>query len=341
MTKYFLTKTWGFNPETHPLLGFGNDGALRTYLKDSDLDSWLLIAGTKGESTSESQRGRLLGMVKLGRNQVDSEAVLGAIDVEIEHKDRDLEGRYRWPFGLPMLEAYTFDGWPYISDVFGHGLAGTVWASTARNIELAKDVPDNIVEIIDQLPITECSIHSIPEFEEEVIRQQLERVRREYRGATGPGPTSERGGSTIKKGWPVTYILSLEGLKRRNVVKVGYTNNIERRIKELNSGLLTPISGLKWVVSIAQPHNSGLAAYACEQMVHEKLVQYLVPGEREIYDMKINDCASALNDVHYKGGFMRPELQTKYSEGYSLVLKGEQAKVVSEMYLKGDLEVEL
>lgn len=63
----------------------------------------MLIAAIDNENATTEQQGRLLGAVKLGRNQVDSEAVLNRIGTAINSSERDKEGRYKWPYESPLV----------------------------------------------------------------------------------------------------------------------------------------------------------------------------------------------------------------------------------------------
>ncbi|NVK37481.1 MAG: GIY-YIG nuclease family protein [Gammaproteobacteria bacterium] len=316
MSNYFLTKTWGFNPSNHPILGFGADGAIKSYLRDSDDESWVLIAATANDNSLPEEQGRLLGMVKLGRNQVDSEAVLNLIKTEIKPSDRDTEGRYRWPYGLPMLEAYAFDGKPKLKDLFGHGLAGMVWAQTARDISIDSSMPENSIGIIESLPKTKCFIHDIPEFNKVKYQQEMLAAGR-GRSITGPGPSSERSAGICKDGNPVVYMLKLTGHSEQSIYKIGYSQNLDRRLKELNKGLIYGITGLQWEVIREQAHISGIAAYTCEQLIHERLKTHLVSGENEIYNLKEKVIESEFNSVIADVDYMFPEIQQKYSDNFN------------------------
>jgi len=198
----------------------------------------VLIAAIDNENATTEQQGRLLGAVKLGRNQVDSEAVLNRIGTAINSSERDKEGRYKWPYGLPMLEAYSYNDSPRMKDIFGSGLPGFAWVASARDIEVDPNTPNSITNIIDSLPKSRCDIHEIPGFERERYLQDMLSF-----GNTGPGPSSGRSGSEASTGEPVVYRLSLEGRMIKDIYKVGYTTNIERRLKELNKGLITSITG--------------------------------------------------------------------------------------------------
>lgn len=70
MSRLFLTKVWGFDPEIYPALGFNSDGARRNFLRASSPGDWVVFAGTLGQETNADERGRLLGRVQLGPKQL-------------------------------------------------------------------------------------------------------------------------------------------------------------------------------------------------------------------------------------------------------------------------------
>lgn len=293
MPNYFLTKTWGFNPPTHPVLGISQYGARRTFLQQSNEDDWVLIAGTASEPTIIEERGRLLGMVRLGRNEVSTESVLNFLGTPISIKDRHkITGEYLWPYALPMLEAYRFVDKPLISSVFGSGLSGFAWVKNVRSISHADCTLQEAIDIIEGLRREPVDIAEIPEFTRQLYQQRMLAA-----GRTGPGPSTTRAASSITEGSPVTYCLKLAGTKRFDAFKIGYTNNLDRRHRELNQGLISELTGFSWEQYMAQPQESGIAAFICEQLVHEALARYRVKGQQEIYKVAERELMSVWNGV--------------------------------------------
>src|SRR5437899_4133450 len=94
MPKLFLTKVWGFDPETYPALGFNSDGARRNFLRASSHGDWVIFAGTLGEETNVEDQGRLLGMVQLGTEEIDVKAVLESVGYEIPANQYNADGEY-------------------------------------------------------------------------------------------------------------------------------------------------------------------------------------------------------------------------------------------------------
>lgn len=326
MPEYFLTKTWGFGPATHPVLGISEYGARKTFLQSSKPGDWVIIAGTAQPPTHVDDHGRLLGVVRLGRNEVDTESVLNHLGTPIQNSDRDAHGRYRWPYALPMLEAYRFTEKPTISSVFGDGLSGFVWVKNIRSISNASRPLNELISAIEQLPKERVEIAPIPEFNRLRYRERLLAL-----GRTGPGPSRSRSASITTHGFPVTYCLKMTGTGRNDVFKIGYTNNLDIRHAELRRGLVTAITGFSWEQHIVQPQESGISAYVCEQLVHKTLAKYRVEGEQEIYKVTEREMMSVWNNIIAEADrFMSPEAQAEYAPKYDALLAADREISESE-----------
>ncbi len=274
----FLTKVWGFGPETYPALGFHRDGARLKFLRESKPGDWVVMAGTKGDDTARHQRGRLLGMVQLGADAIDVEAVLESVGTPIP-QEHYLDGSYRWPHGLPMLAARRFTPQPDLKSTLGSYLPGLQWAAFALNLREA--LGSAAVAAIESLPYAEVDIIESP-----IIARQRSRAATLARARrTGPGPSTHRRASDLAPGEGLTYLLQLVGT-RRSVFKVGYTKrDLGVRVGELDGGLVGEISGLSWRPRLSQPFPSASDAYRFEQELHATLTRWLVPGETETYEI--------------------------------------------------------
>ncbi len=123
MSRVFLTKVWGFSPESYLALGFNAKGARIKFLRESQPGDWVILAGTRGFPTASEFQGRLLGKVQLGKDEVDVEEILHSIGTDIPDDHYSEDGKYRWPFGLPMINAKRFTDLP----------KSTFWELSSRN----------------------------------------------------------------------------------------------------------------------------------------------------------------------------------------------------------------
>ncbi len=73
-------------------------------------------------------------MVQLGPEQIDVEEVLRSVGTEISDEHYTKDGRYRWPYGFPIIAALRFPDLPDVAELFGDYLGGTQWATYALDI---------------------------------------------------------------------------------------------------------------------------------------------------------------------------------------------------------------
>src|SRR5687767_13946475 len=123
MAKLFLTKVWGFDPEVYPALGFNSPGARLNFQRASSPGDWVVFAGTLGDETDDHERGRLLGRVQLGKEEINVEETLRSVGYDIPANQYNPDGKYKWPYGLPIISALKFPGKPRLKDVLGSNLS--------------------------------------------------------------------------------------------------------------------------------------------------------------------------------------------------------------------------
>lgn len=306
MAKFFLTKVWGFSPETYPALGFNSEGARNKYLKESKPGDWVLMAGTRGKPTSPQDQGRLLGKVQLGTDLINVEEVIKSIGTDIPADHYNDDGRYKWPFGLPMLKAFRFVGSPDLSDLFGDYLPGTQWASYALDIEEKLGV-ESVKKILG-LNVKEAKTIDAPAIIRQRERHEALVLNRTKSGQTGPGPSDSRSGSNSKNASASTYLLQLyhQG-KPINIFKVGYSGDTSTRLSDLNKGLLPTVTKYHWQLILTQKFPSAKNAYDYEQLIHSKLKDKRVENEQEIYATELKFIKSAWSDTLYRMEWTTPE----------------------------------
>lgn len=306
MPKLFLTKVWGFSPETYPALGFNSEGARNKFLKESQPGDWVLLAGTKGSPTHPKDQGRLLGKVQLGKDQIDVEKVIKSIGTEIPPDHYNEDGRYKWPYGLPMLKAFKFVGSPDLSDLFGNYLTGMQWASYALDIE-DKLGQEAITKILS-LKTSETSIIAAPAIISQRERHDALALNRTKKGQTGPGPSDSRSGSTSEKSSASAYLLQLcHKDKPIDIFKVGYSGDVITRLSDLNKGLLFTVTAYQWKIILTQEFATAKNAYDYEQLIHRRLLKNRVENEQEIYSTKLKVIKSAWTDILYSMEWTSPE----------------------------------
>lgn len=283
VTQSFFTKTWGFNPTEYPLVAFYALGHLTTLVKEYDAATdWIYIGGTKTKDTASTDQGRILGKVRVDPNvTLDTRESLEAIGTHIPQNQYKEDGSYKWPLSLLIVEAYAFTNPPLIADVFGTAVSDSIWSSSVRNLNKADGLTQSDIEYLDSLEVMPAKL---PDSYTLRSRNKLKNHLNNTKGNSGPGPSSDRSAPNIKEGNPVTYWLKLKSPKfNQHIHKIGWTKDIQRRLGELNSGLIPSITGYRWEEYKSQPQVTEDQAFQCEQLIRRQLLPYLVEGETEIF----------------------------------------------------------
>jgi hypothetical protein len=295
MSRLFLTKVWGFDPEIYPALGFNSDGARRNFLRASSPGDWVIFAGTLGPETDVEDQGRLLGKVQLGPEEIDVEQTLRSVGYNIPKNQYNSDGKYKWPFGLPIISAYRFSGKPRLLDALGHNLSGTQWAAFA--LDVREKLGDDAQAKLEALPAEPAQVVEAPAIIRQLARQQVFLLNRRV---TGPGPSPSRSGSMRVLGEGSAYLLELQGGPARDVFKVGFSKDVDVRLASHNKPLLPSITGYSWKVLYNLRFPTEQQAYDFEQMVHKRLRPFLIDGESEIYRVPRKELDRVWQDVLYR-----------------------------------------
>lgn len=302
--KLFLTKTWGWSPETHPTFGFSKEGARDKFLRESTHGDWIVIAGTKGLPTDPSEQGRLLGMCRVGRDKVDGAAIMKAIGTPLTESELDEKGRYRWPWAMPIVEAVRFSPLPDTHDTLGSYLPGQEWAAFALEVE--ERLGAEAVRALLSLPSVRCEIAHIPVIDKEVAYSEAMRLQKKY-GPSGPPPSSTRSGSERELGEGFAYAFPLVGSKVSGAIKIGSSHDVPERLRQLNAEIRPHLTGCEWRLGFWQVFSSETHAYRFEQMLLSRLRERLIPGEREVVSMPMRELEVAWTSLLFSKQWTLPQ----------------------------------
>ncbi len=106
----FVTRVWGFTPETWGAIGFPKPGTADRWLKsEENLHVVCFVSHNKADHIDEIDQGKVLGVYELSREVVrlETDEVLAdhhLSDPVMRHDD----GRFRWPVGLRARRAWRF-----------------------------------------------------------------------------------------------------------------------------------------------------------------------------------------------------------------------------------------
>jgi hypothetical protein len=224
----------------------------------------LVVVGLSHEPTAPAERGKLLGLVEFASAAVPLSDLL-----DVDGERPQVGGFAALGFyALPVLRAWSFKP-PLMraSDAFQDPLSID---PSERIIELSQ----REAELIAMLPKAEVRAPY------EALRRQVFVLAKSLSAAptTGPKPTAwtaEAGYDPNAEGW--TYLMRFGG---RDVWKVGHTQDIDRRLGELNMHVPHEALGEQWrLVHIHRWANS-ILAYEMEQRLLSALLPFRTVGER-------------------------------------------------------------
>ncbi len=264
--KIFATRTWGFDPITHPIIAFARDGDRNKLLKESRVDDCILIVGTLNDPTAEEDRGRLLGIAKFGRVEINALDVLD--ESVLRSDDFDSAGNYKWPKALGMTEAWRFPSKPLLKDALSEQLPRN---ATTQAVLLNDADTERVKSLVAEKII-------IPE------SKVIKRLRKREAVITGGKPTQ----GVIPSSWSSTVTrqlgeASITYALRFGVTdcwKVGHTSNMAQRLADINKHIPFEITKARWSIAYRQGWENETLAYEMEQKLFLELVKFRTEGER-------------------------------------------------------------
>lgn len=261
------TRFWGFDPETEPFCGFTHRGTRDKLIrigKDGDL---ILVLGTKTENTSKEDQGRLLGLLEFQRNAFYSRDLL----TEVSKGKTELfntDGKFKWPYAVPVIRAWRFLDKPIINDVIGRQL--TMAAITDVDTLSQAEVKNVLEQRVFEVKTPETRI---------VQRQKILNSTLRLTGGDNVGPMPSEWSKFISRtdGPTATYLLQFG---KTDVWKIGISKNPKNRLDALNFSIPFEITKAKWELRMTQTFTSGIIAYDMEQYLLKKLNEYSRGHER-------------------------------------------------------------
>ncbi len=249
MTMY-ATKVWGFIPKNWPLVTFGREGTrnkLRGLWQPGDT---MLLIGTMGQNTPESDRGRILGFYEFTSIPVLTRDVVSP-DTLQEHGDK-------WPFALLAVKAWRLDQPPIFKEVLP--------ALNARMPGMA------LASGFDRLtPEEEAAVRSFGYTQEVVPMSQAAEEAASKTELLGWLKSAQRGPvPAVGSNYEVTrdpqeaktYLLKLSS---KPIMKIGWAIDPTARAIGLSEPLVPALTGDEWVVVLTQNWPDERLAYLMEQ----------------------------------------------------------------------------
>ena len=267
--KVFVKYVWAFIPDKWPIVAFSKPGHRLKLLRESNPGDLVVFIGANNSNTPrEEDRGRLLAIVEFGRKEIDTLDVLKQEDIRSEN-DLNEQGEFKWPQALAITRAWRFtdDPLPLIKDIIAEKLP-------ANSISQAIELNDADSQSVLSLAKEEVALP-----QNEVIEKIARTNKRlsQNNATKGPVPSASSKGGQRSLGNPAfTYAFRFED---SNYWKIGYTGDIDKRLKEVNKHIPVDLLKQSWKHNLKQGSPSETDAYNMEQRVLELLIKYRKQGE--------------------------------------------------------------
>jgi hypothetical protein len=246
--RFWLKAFWGFDPEHEGYLGFTQPGGRRRLLDAHEPGDLVLIYGADSTTTAAQDRRQVLGVLEIVPEEIrDTERMS---DTGRQRK-ADHGWAERWTYAVPVSRAWRFRQRVRVGDVF----PDTYIPKNSRVLgSLGLLVSEREAENILGWPVVPVSVfdeHPIDPLPDTTTFEQS------WRPSAGPRPTFHRAESHFEDTGSILYLMVWDAEPSlllggrtfdyigRCLVKVGRTNDPERRLSELNSGFPPAAIG-KW-----------------------------------------------------------------------------------------------
>lgn len=277
-----LRSFYAFKPEEEGYLGWSEATARDRMLELIDDGDLFLIYGAASGETSKGERHRVLGFLQVERCAIRDIDKSSATSLAWK---RDSGWPDRWSHAIPVVRAWRVDE-PVLLETIAPvtyrpeaGQAIAVWSPelTPSEIDLALKVKVTEVNVFGEPPVAVTALQKAP-------LAQAFRPSRAF-----PGSFGERT-SVYEDGPTCLYLARFDGegfammglpktpFDKSALIKIGVSNDVKRRLNELNCGFPPAAKG-RWKIELtSESYESMASAEAAEQVfknVAEKRLQSL------------------------------------------------------------------
>ncbi|TAU07817.1 GIY-YIG nuclease family protein [Rhizobium ruizarguesonis] len=277
-----LRSFYGFGPEEDGYLGWTDEASrdrMLELVEDGDL---FLIYGAATAETAKNERHRVLGFL-----QVEARAIRDtdkASPVGLKRK-RENGWTDKWCHAMPVLRAWRVDE-PMLLETIAPvtyrpeaGQAIAVWSPelTPSEIDLALKVKVTEVNVFGEAPVAETAAKKRPLAETFKPSKAFPGSFGERTSIYEDGPTHLYLARFDGDGFAVMG-LSRPQFDKSDLLKIGVSNDIKRRLGELNCGFPPAAKGRWKIELISQLYDNKAAAETAEQIFKDR-------GHKELTSM--------------------------------------------------------
>lgn len=264
-----LRSFYGFSPEDDGYVGWTEEARRDRMLGEIEDGDLFMIYGATSSETRRDERHRVLGFLQVVRGairDVDKSSAAGM------KRKRDNGFTEKWSYAIPVVRAWRIDE-PMLLETIATetyrpeaGQAIAVWSPplTPAEIDLALKVRVTEVNVFGEPPVAEAA-------GKKVTLLEAFRPSRAFPGSFGERTSSYEDGPTH------LYLARFEGdgfammgmpkaqFDKSDLIKIGVSNDVERRQKDLNCGFPPAAKG-RWKIELKSEFYEGkAAAEAAEQ----------------------------------------------------------------------------
>ncbi|UPA24486.1 hypothetical protein [Shinella oryzae] len=288
-----LRSFYGFSPEEDGYLGWSEEASRDRMLglvEDGDL---FMIYGAASAETKKNERHRVLGFLQVEARpirDVDKASPLGL------KRKRDNGWAEKWSHALPVVRAWRVDE-PMLLETIAPvtyraeaGQAIAVWNPelTPSEIDLALKVKVTEVNVFGEPPVAETAVKKRPLAEVYQPSKALPGSFGERTSTYEDGPTHLYLARFVGDGFALMGLQKTQ-FDKSDLIKIGVSNDVNRREDELNCGFPPAAKG-RWKIEMtSQLYDTKAAAEAAEQAFEDR-------GQKEL---------TSLGGEFFRGDWMK------------------------------------
>ena len=287
LPRFWLTAFWGFEPEHEGYYGFTLEGGRTRFLDKYQASDLVLIYGADVANTAVNDRKQLLGILEVDPTpiwDVDKISPFGLAEkIRLGKMDS-------WRFAVPVKRAWKIDQRIGVKDLLKETYNGSNGQALASFGQL---ITENEADKIANLRVTEVSVFG--EAPVVVLGERKSDFRNAYRVSRGPAPSFGKRELEYLDGDTFAYVMELKGdlsaflgkpaymLRGKSLIKVGRSNDIDRRLNELKCGF-PKSAATTWHFRLkSQPYPDGSSADEAETALHTIFEKYAEPQGGEFF----------------------------------------------------------
>lgn len=287
---------YGFSPEEDGYVGWSKAADRDAYLRKLNDGDLIMIYGASTSETDKAERSYVLGFLEIEARAIRDEDK--ASDVGMERK-RERGWLGRWSHDIPVRRAWRTEEKLLISQIAYRSYRAEAGQALAVH---GADLDDDEIEQALKIRVREVNVFGEPPVG--TGETGLIPFGQKFKPSRAfPGSHGERT-ANYEDGIAYIYLAVFEGdghalLNRRKefgdksvAMKIGVTNDVKRRLGELNAGIPPAASG-KWRISmISQPVADKKSAEASEALFKDQAQSRPESLGREFFWGKLDDANS-------------------------------------------------